>query len=81
MSDNETLAEVARIITKVYPDVEGEITASSNFEELGMDSLTRIDLLAAVEGAFDLEVPDDQVASLVTVQDLLDFLAANRAGV
>ncbi|MCM0678866.1 phosphopantetheine-binding protein [Micromonospora phytophila] len=81
MNRDEITAEVVRLIRQEMPDVEGDITSDSQFEELGMDSLTRVDLLAAVERSFGLEVPDEEVANLLRVCDLTDFLAASRAGV
>ncbi len=81
MNRDEITAEVVRLIRTEMPDVQGEITPDSQFEELGMDSLTRVDLLAAVERSFGLEVPDEEVANLLRVCDLTDFLAASRAGV
>lgn len=81
MSQEEITNEVVRLIRQEMPDVEGDITPDSRFEELGMDSLTRVDLLAAVERTFGLEVPDDAVASLLRVRDLTEFLATSKAAV
>lgn len=81
MTHEDITTQVVRIIHQEMPDVEGEISPESSFEGLGMDSLTRVDLLAAVEREFGLEVPDDAVASLLRVVDLTEFLAANRATV
>ncbi|MFC0528347.1 acyl carrier protein [Phytohabitans kaempferiae] len=81
MSQEEITTEIVRLIRQEMPDVEGDITPDSKFEELGMDSLTRVDLLAAVERSFGLEVPDDAVASLLRVRDLTDFLATSKAAV
>ncbi|GAA4707695.1 acyl carrier protein [Phytohabitans rumicis] len=81
MSQEEITAEIVRLIRQEMPDVEGEITPDSQFEELGMDSLTRVDLLAAVERTFGLEVPDDAVATLLRVSDLTEFLATSKASV
>ncbi|MDQ7903622.1 phosphopantetheine-binding protein [Phytohabitans sp. ZYX-F-186] len=81
MSQEEITNEVVRLIRQEMPDVEGDITPDSTFEGLGMDSLTRVDLLAAVERTFELEVPDDAVASLLRVRDLTDFLHTSKAAV
>ncbi|BCB76885.1 hypothetical protein GCM10022251_48620 [Phytohabitans flavus] len=81
MSQEEITNEIVRLIRQEMPDVEDDITPDSTFEGLGMDSLTRVDLLAAVERTFGLEVPDDAVASLLRVSDLTDFLLTSKAAV
>ncbi|NEA51864.1 acyl carrier protein [Streptomyces sp. SID10815] len=75
------LAEIINLTLRTAPDLEAEVTPDSSFEELGMDSLTRIDLLAAVEKAFSLSVPDEKVGDLLRVSDVADFLLAHKAGV
>jgi acyl carrier protein len=77
VTNDDITAEVVRLIHQEMPGTQGEITSESGFEDLGMDSLTRIDLLAAVEREFGLEVPDEAVATLLRVRDLTDFLSAN----
>ncbi|MFH0522050.1 acyl carrier protein [Streptomyces sp. M41] len=81
MTRDEMIVEIINLTLRTAPDLEGEVTADSSFENLGMDSLTRIDLLAAVEKNFGLSVPDDKVADLLRVSDVADFLMAYKAGV
>lgn len=74
-------AEIVSILRQTMTSLaDVEITAQMTFEELGLDSLTRIDVLAAAEGAFDLEVPDAAVAEMIKVQDLVDLVSAVRVG-
>jgi acyl carrier protein len=75
------IVEIINLTLRTAPDLEGEVTADASFENLGMDSLTRIDLLAAVEKNFGLSVPDDKVGDLLRVSDVADFLMAYKAGV
>ena len=79
MNDDQILAEITLQIRSLMPDLEQEISSTTVFEELGMDSLTRVDLLSAAELAFDIEVPDDEVATLVRVQDLVTFVHLSQA--
>jgi acyl carrier protein len=80
LTNEEIVVEVEREIRKLLPEYDGEITLSASFEELDMDSLTRVDLLAAVEAVFDIEVPDDEVANLIRVQDLTELVRTLRGG-
>ncbi|MGW7198078.1 acyl carrier protein [Streptomyces chryseus] len=81
MTRDELIVEIINLTLRTAPDLEGEVTAESSFEELGMDSLTRIDLLAAVEKTFNQTVPDEKVGDLLRVTDVADFLTASKAGV
>ncbi|WP_018350836.1 acyl carrier protein [Longispora albida] len=81
MNHSDVAAEVERMIRDLMPKLEGqEISEDSTFEDLGMDSLNRVDLLAAAEGHFDIEVPDEEVANFVRVSDLTAFIASLRVG-
>ena len=57
MTHADITAEVVRLIHQEMPEVEGEITPESRFEDLGMDSLTRVDLLAAVPNVQVTDAP------------------------
>lgn len=43
-------------------------------DDLGLDSLTTIELLYHIEEEFDVEVPDADLLSLVTVADVTAYL-------
>lgn len=73
--------EVIALTERTAPDLEATVTADLSFDEMGMDSLTRIDLLAAVEKAYGLQVPDDKIGDLLRISDVVDFLTASKAGV
>ena len=48
--------------------------------ELGLDSLARVELLHRVEEAFQIRLPDDTFASAATLRDLLAVIERNRPG-
>lgn len=51
---------------------EGVITPDSKFaEDLGADSLDVVDLVMAIEEEFNITITDDEIAKLVTVQDVI----------
>ena len=60
-----TLASVKRI------PAEG-ITIDSNLQEMGIDSLDVFTLLFELENAFKISIPDDDVRSLKTVNDIVE---------
>ena len=60
-----TLASVKRIPAE-------NITINSNLQEMGIDSLDVFTLLFELENAFKISIPDDDVRSLKTVNDIVD---------
>ena len=56
-----------------------EVKEDSKFvEDLGADSLDVVELVMALEEKFDIEIPDDQAEKIVTVQNAMDFIEANK---
>jgi acyl carrier protein len=82
MDHEEVLAGLRQLIASSVPDLPVEdIGPDSNFQaDLGLDSLSTIDLVVKVERDFGLSIPDDAIPVLATVNDLADFvLSARRA--
>lgn len=51
-----------------------EVKADSSFiDDLGADSLDIVELIMEMEEEFDIEIPDEDVESLKTVQDVIDY--------
>jgi len=54
---------------------EEKVTATANIQDdLGADSLDVVDLLTNFEDEFDLEIPDDQVEKIKTVEDIVKYI-------
>ena len=66
-------------ILKEYIDDEGyEITRDSALiDDLGLSSLEVINIVAAFEDEFEIEVPDRVIPTLRTVGDIVDYLEEN----
>lgn len=60
-----TLASVKRIPVE-------KITLETNLQELGIDSLDVFTLLFELENAFKISIPDDDVRSIRTVNDIIE---------
>ncbi|MEU5905135.1 acyl carrier protein [Micromonospora sp. NPDC047467] len=79
---NQVSLDVVALTRKLMTDdADREINAGDTFVDLGLDSLKLVDLLAAVENHFDIEVPDEKVGSFAKVQDLTDFVLSARSAV
>ncbi len=54
-----------------------EITEESSFkDDLEADSLDLYELVMAIEQEYDLEFPQEDLDSVQTVKDIIDYLAA-----
>jgi acyl carrier protein len=44
------------------------------FEDLELDSIDALDMIGMLEAKYDIEVDEDEVKSIRTVQDVVDYL-------
>ncbi|MBI5529411.1 MAG: acyl carrier protein [Deltaproteobacteria bacterium] len=64
----------AIIIEQLGVDEE-EVTPQASFvEDLGADSLDIVELVMAMEEEFKIEIPDEDVENLKTVQDVTNYI-------
>lgn len=72
----ETLEQ--RVKRVVASELAVDLTQIGNqdsfVENLGADSLARVELVSALEAEFDLTIPDDAADGLQTVQQAIDYL-------
>jgi acyl carrier protein len=70
--------KVKQIIIEQLNVEEAEVTANASFvDDLGADSLDRVELIMAFEEAFDIEIPDEEAEKIKTVQDAVDYIEKN----
>ena len=68
------LERTVKILSEfVKSDVEIK-PESSLVADLGLSSLDIVDLIVSFEDEFDIEIPDQIIPSLTTVQDIADYL-------
>ncbi|MGE7955457.1 2-hexyl-5-propylresorcinol biosynthesis acyl carrier protein DarC [Pseudomonas sp. NPDC089530] len=72
----ETLEQrVKRVVaTELGADLAQLRNQDSFVEDLGADSLARVELVSALEAEFDFNIPDDEADGLQTVQQVLDYV-------
>jgi acyl carrier protein len=74
--------QIARIISKAAMIDPSQVRPEMKLSELGIDSLARIECVLSIEDAFRVEIREDDLWRLRTVQDVIDsvqqVLAANR---
>lgn len=74
---------VLRVIATTRRVPLDTVRPDSTFEELGIDSLDRINILFELEGEFDIEIDDEQAKQVTTLQQMVEgitlLLAAKAA--
>ncbi len=69
------LERMLPIIAEQLNVEESEIKPESNFkDDLGADSLDLFELVMALEEEFDVEIPSDDLESIVKVSDVIEYL-------
>ncbi len=74
------VAERVRELVKTQLNVEGEFEDSAAFiADLEADSLDAVELIMGLEEEFDIEIPDEEVEGITTVQAAIDFVTKAQA--
>jgi acyl carrier protein len=68
------LDKVAEIIVQETHCKIEDVRPETKLEALGIDSLQAIVVIFELEEAFDVEIPNEHISSIVTVKDILDKL-------
>ncbi|TGP22513.1 acyl carrier protein [Mesorhizobium sp. M1D.F.Ca.ET.184.01.1.1] len=71
-------------ITKIVVDYLGvdaeKVTDTAGFiDDLGADSLDQVELVMAFEEEFGIEIPDDEMLSILTVGDAISYVGKKVA--
>ncbi len=70
--------EFSRIIADVLGIEPETITADSKFiDDLGADSLDLFQIVTDVEDALDIQIPEEMLEQIVTVEDALNAINEN----
>lgn len=59
-------------------DADTVTVTSSIQDDLGADSLDVVDLVMSLEEEFDMEIPDEAVANIKTVGDIVKYIEDNQ---
>jgi len=70
--------KVKQIIVEQLGVDEAEVTPTAHFiDDLGADSLDIVELVMAMEEAFEIEIPDEDAEKLQTVKDAIEYIQAH----
>lgn len=73
-----TFEKVKEIIVETINCSEEIVTLEAKLkDDLDADSLDAVELNMALEEAFDISIADEDLASFVTVKDIVDYIEKN----
>jgi len=72
MSVEEKLIDI--IVEQLSVDRDKVVAKASFVDDLGADSLDLVELILAMEEAFDTEIPDELAEKITTVQGAIDHI-------
>jgi acyl carrier protein len=76
MTEAEILAGLGEIVDEVAGVPADQVTPEKTFvDDLDIDSLSMVEIAVAAQDKFGVEIPDDQLKDLKTVQDVVNFVA------
>jgi acyl carrier protein len=78
-SQKDRIAEKVKqiIVEQLGVDAEKVTPTARLVEDLGADSLDKVELTMALEEAFDIEIPDADSIKLHTVKNVVDYIKLN----
>lgn len=69
------LEKVKLILSEQFDVLEDDIVPETELQEdLGADSLDVVDLLMSIEDEFEIEIPDEDIEDIQTVEALVSYI-------
>lgn len=79
MTAEQVASKVKEVIVEQLGVDEAQVEGKASFvEDLGADSLDIVELVMALEEAFEMEIPDDDTEKITTVQNAIDYIVAKK---
>ena len=76
-SRDETRREVLQIVADIADIPLEQITPDATLEELGVDSLNGLRIVAEMEKRFGINIPDDAIGKIRSVPDIFALVDAH----
>jgi acyl carrier protein len=79
-SSDEMIAAIRVELEKIAPEVSVDsLSLDTDIATLGIESVTMLELIAALEERFGIELPDDELTTLDTLGDVIALLQRHIA--
>ncbi|MBE2999671.1 acyl carrier protein [Nocardiopsis sp. HNM0947] len=74
-SEQDILKGLGEIVEEIVGTEPSEVTPEKSFvDDLDIDSLSMVEIAVAAQDKFGVEIPDDQLKDLKTVQDVINYI-------
>lgn len=71
--------KIQKIVAEKLSVEPSEVLPEASFvDDLGADSLDLVELIMAMEEAFDIEIADEDAEKLQTVQDAINYIKSHQ---
>jgi acyl carrier protein len=75
LTEQEILSGLVEILDEVVGVPADQVTPEKTFiDDLDIDSLSMVEIAIAAQDRFGVEIPDERLAELTTVQDVIDYV-------
>lgn len=78
MERTELLQVFARTATEVAEKEFPSVLETTNISELGIDSLGMLEIIGSLERELKIQIPDESLAGIQTVNDLLNAVESRQ---
>jgi acyl carrier protein len=78
---SELLSVFRATATEVAEKDYSSVAETASIAELGIDSLGMLEIIGSLERELRIQIPDESLAGIVTVQDLLNAVESRQGGV
>lgn len=73
------LEEIKKVLVDALNVDAEDVTEKANLkDDLGIDSLSAVELALELETEFDVKIDDEELAKLETVQDIIDIINSKK---
>lgn len=76
--DRVKILELLKALLKEKYDIDpGTLTGGSRQDDIGLDSMTMVDLMMDIESSLDFQFPDLNLPKNPSLDEIVDLIAAN----
>lgn len=79
MNDQEILTIFQDALRSVAPGIKTQLAMDHSLTALGIDSMTALSLAGEIEGRLSIRFPDNDLAQVQSVKDLVQLVRAANA--
>ena len=80
LTEQDILKGLGEIVDEIAGVPADEVPPEKSFvDDLDIDSLSMVEIAVAAQDKFGVEIPDDQLKDLKTVQDVINYVHKNAS--